>query len=183
MNGRRWLFPLCLFFSGSLHGLLYWSLAGSRGEDFATPDHSITIQVEQPNSTRGSRAAPRSSPPKETPASPAATTPSPAADNPTTEIGAPQETAGTALGIRPHYPKLSRMMGEEGTVTIEASPSGATVVESSGFGRLDEAALAAVTHALEEKILTASAPPARIKFRFALTKTDAEGAAVQEETH
>lgn len=60
--------------------------------------------------------------------------------------GAP---ADMALTIQPRYPRASRALGEEGTVLIQAriSPEGGVsdvqLVKSSGYRRLDEAALEA----------------------------------------
>jgi protein TonB len=54
-----------------------------------------------------------------------------------------------ALTIRPHYPRASRAMGEEGAVTLHARffPDGRAsevrLVKSSGYRRLDESAIEA----------------------------------------
>ena len=56
---------------------------------------------------------------------------------------------GVGLSIHPRYPRASRALGEEGAVALEIriSPDGrisdVRVVRSSGFRRLDEAAIAA----------------------------------------
>jgi protein TonB len=50
----------------------------------------------------------------------------------------------------PHYPAISRALGEEGKVSLrvlvlpDGSAGGVTVLQSSGFPRLDRAARAAV---------------------------------------
>lgn len=80
--------------------------------------------------------------------------------------------------VHPHYPLGSRLRGEEGTVRIEAvvGRSGRalrfTVIESSGFPALDEAALDAVKRARFGS--AGGLPPAKetkttLKFRFDLT--------------
>lgn len=95
--------------------------------------------------------------PKEAPTDPAepaevASAPAPEVDGSLLEKGvsSPAELAGSC---RPEYPRLSRRLGEEGTVTLEAEigPDGSArqirVVRSSGYKRLDRSALKAMEHA------------------------------------
>jgi protein TonB len=64
--------------------------------------------------------------------------------------GAPAQDLKTANRVDPTYPSASRRAGEEGTVRVKVlvdqkgRPSQVEVAKSSGFARLDEAALEAV---------------------------------------
>jgi protein TonB len=64
--------------------------------------------------------------------------------------GAPAQDLKTANRVDPTYPPASRRAGEQGTVRLKVlvdtngRPSNVTVSQSSGFPRLDEAAIQAV---------------------------------------
>ena len=64
------------------------------------------------------------------------------------EASASGPVSDSAIVIRPRYPRRSRLLGEEGEVRVRAVVSSAgvaaSVLRSSGFERLDEAALEAV---------------------------------------
>jgi TonB family protein len=73
--------------------------------------------------------------------------------------------SASALGIDVIYPRLSRVLREEGTVLIELNPEGpgSRLIKSSGHQRLDAAALAAL------KSFKPTASQARIvEFEFKL---------------
>lgn len=76
----------------------------------------------------------------------------------------------TDSGLRVPYPRLSRLMGEEGRTLIEiGSNRTARISLSSGFARLDEAALESVRSALEDGRLALAERPRSIEFIFKLT--------------
>jgi protein TonB len=86
------------------------------------------------------------------PVVPPADNPMPASSNAsaaTAANGAPQELK-TSQRVEPAYPATSRRQGEEGTVRVKVlvdergRPQEVAVAQSSGFARLDEAALQAV---------------------------------------
>jgi|GEM_PF-5234732 len=93
-------------------------------------------------------------PPRSNFLSPSPTAPKPA-PKPVTEL-APEPVALTsaALGIKVIYPRLSRILIEEGVVNISVSTNSfgkikkLTVLSSSGYPRLDKSATEALTHAL-----------------------------------
>lgn len=70
--------------------------------------------------------------------------------NPTQAISQPQFEAAYLNNPRPSYPSMSRRLGEEGRVEVEVQvqpdglPSRVTLKRSSGFPRLDDAALEAI---------------------------------------
>jgi periplasmic protein TonB len=79
--------------------------------------------------------------------------PMPASDNAiaaTAASGAPAQDLKTSQRVEPSYPPTSRRLGEEGTVKLRilVDPSGRSkqveVATSSGFPRLDQAAMEAV---------------------------------------
>lgn len=96
-------------------------------------------------------AAAESAPPAPTaPAAPATAT-APAIGRPTMEISAPRNVAHLDCNIaKPDYPALSRRRGETGTayvrfvVGLTGNLENIELKKSSGFDRLDDAALAAV---------------------------------------
>jgi protein TonB len=84
---------------------------------------------------------------------PPAENPMPASDNAvaaTAVSGAPAQDLKTSQRVEPSYPPTSRRLGEEGTVKLRilVDPSGRSkqvqVATSSGFPRLDQAAMEAV---------------------------------------
>ena len=76
-------------------------------------------------------------------------------------------TAG-GLGIAVTYPRLSRLLREEGRVVVGLHAGGAvSVATSSGHERLDRAALAAADSALKSGRISAEAAP-QIAFVFRL---------------
>jgi protein TonB len=84
---------------------------------------------------------------------PPAENPMPASDNTiaaTAATGAPAQDLKTSQRVEPSYPPTSRRLGEEGTVKLRilVDPSGRSkqveVATSSGFPRLDQAAMEAV---------------------------------------
>lgn len=162
-----------LLLSLGFHAAIFPWLFG----DFAPEDGTVTIEIA--NSPPPLKRAPKIQSPREkkpttdTTASTAKEIQADAVAVPTigavSEDSGTTETSGADLGIRPHYPKVSRMLGEVGSVTIEAHGQNATTVVSSGFGRLDEAALKAVVYALQEGTLSEPAAPLRITFYFKLT--------------
>jgi protein TonB len=91
-------------------------------------------------------AAPASAPPA--PAAPAAAPAPPTAGPPPVEP--PRFDAAYLSNPKPAYPPMSRRMGEEGRVSLlvmvepDGSPSKVEIHVSSGFPRLDQAALEAV---------------------------------------
>ena len=91
----------------------------------------------------------------------------------TSDLDAPMNA--TLLAINLVYPKLSRAFGEEGRVVVgvrvnDSQSPVADLETSSGFTRLDEAALQAVRAKLASDYRLAAAPPRRIAFRFTLTR-------------
>lgn len=86
--------------------------------------------------------------------------------------GGSRVDAGTAeagaLGVSAWYPRLSRLLREEGRVLLEIGADRTPrVLESSGFERLDRAASAALARALAEGTVDAERAP-RIAFIFSL---------------
>ncbi len=127
-------------------------------------------QPEAPEPSRKSQARPKEKPaqrqlvaeaPVRAPAEPVAERPPPAVPAAEPQPAEPPRPAGpVALGMElsltcsertpPAYPATSRRLGEEGQVVLrveldeQGSVSAARIVGSSGYARLDEAALAAV---------------------------------------
>ncbi|HUP57475.1 MAG TPA: TonB family protein [Bdellovibrionota bacterium] len=74
---------------------------------------------------------------------------------PTSDVRAAASASGPSsaspIAIRPQYPRRSRLLGEEGEVWIRIDVSAgavsASILRSSGYRRLDEAALAAAREA------------------------------------
>ena len=111
------------------------------------PDPSSMRSVE-PKEARPEMRTPELKDPEKAPeTSPAAAPASPAAAPRQARVEAPPKPRKT---IRPEYPKGARQRGEQGDVTLEirvnaeGGVDGASVVRSSGFSDLDEAALKAV---------------------------------------
>lgn len=84
---------------------------------------------------------------------PPAENPLPASENAiaaTAATGAPAQNLKTSTRVEPAYPPTSRRLGEEGTVKLRilVDPSGrpqqVEIANSSGFARLDQAAMEAV---------------------------------------
>ena len=69
------------------------------------------------------------------------------------------EVLGTDLGIEARYPRLSRVLGEQGKITVEFSahsnsqPETLKVLSSSGYSRLDQSAMDATRDALLKGLL------------------------------
>lgn len=105
----------------------------------APADSKTAISREQPAPTPA---------PAETPS----TAPASGADkpNPTNAVSQPQFDAAYLNNPRPAYPAMSRRLGEEGRVEVEVlvqadgTPSKVSLKRSSGYSRLDEAALEAI---------------------------------------
>jgi len=100
-----------------------------------------------PASERAVQAAPETA--KPTP--PAPTTP-PAVAKPEPQSSPPVAVASTAVNKAPLYPKLSRKLKEQGTVYLNVlvlkngKVGDLNLQQSSGFSRLDQAAINAVRH-------------------------------------
>ena len=90
--------------------------------------------------------------PTPAPAETQSTAPASGADkpNPTQAVSQPQFEAAYLNNPRPAYPAMSRRLGEEGRVEVEVQvqadglPSKVSLRRSSGYPRLDEAALEAI---------------------------------------
>ena len=88
------------------------------------------------------------------PIAPPTDTPIPASDNAiaasTATTGAVAQELKTSQRVEPTYPPTSRRQGEEGTVRLKVlvdergRPRDVQVAQSSGFARLDDAAMTAV---------------------------------------
>ena len=91
--------------------------------------------------------------PVEKPSLPAPSTPHPAPSTPQPRQARVDAPPRPKRAIRPDYPKGSRQRGEQGDVVVEMRVNAegivdkATVITSSGFAELDEAALRAVRSA------------------------------------
>jgi TonB family protein len=87
------------------------------------------------------------------------------------------DVLGEDLGVHPRYPRLSRILGEVGTVKIifpklNSEPQQVRVAQSSGYARLDNAALEASRKALAEGLFATHAwagDTIRVTFVFRLT--------------
>lgn len=78
---------------------------------------------------------------------------------------------GSALGIQVEYPRLSRILNEQGEVIVEVSPNQpAQISSSSGHVRLDEAALVATRDAAQSGRLTLGKEALKIRYVFRLTE-------------
>jgi protein TonB len=108
-------------------------------------------QAAAPSATAPA-AAPSAPPAPAAPAAPAPTAAAaPAIGRPTMEISAPKNVTHLDCNIaKPDYPMLSRRRGEAGTayvrfvVGLNGNLEDIALKKSSGFDRLDDAALAAV---------------------------------------
>jgi len=78
---------------------------------------------------------------------------------------------GAAFGIRVEYPRLSRLMNEQGDVVVEISDlKSLRIFSSSGFSRLDDAALAASRDAVQDGLVNSVAKfPLKLRYVFKLT--------------
>lgn len=113
----------------------------------------VETTSDQPRFEASTQASP---PPMEAPA--AASTPvataAPAASKPVVEEKEEPPKFGVAYlnNPAPEYPRMSRRLGEQGKVmlnvlvSVTGSPETVEILKSSGFERLDEAALNAVKH-------------------------------------
>lgn len=105
----------------------------------------------------------------------AALSSSPSAFDPVEATSSSQLSAapvlGSSLGIQVEYPRLSRVLNEQGEVVVEVSDGKAVkVFSSSGHARLDEAAMRATRGALEDGVVSSENPlPLRIRYMFSLT--------------
>lgn len=126
------------------HGLVGWFLLQS-GES-SPPDAIVIGTRESIKESENAVALPKKKKVSRAESSPAAVAP--------TGTGNEGEIFGEDLGIVAQYPRLSRLLGESGRVQIGLSRDGdgkwgnAEVRRSSGFSRLDEAALSATRAAL-----------------------------------
>ncbi len=106
-----------------------------------------------------------------TPVRPPAPTPAPPPHEPVSVL--PHIDA--AASRQPEYPPVSRRMGEQGTVILDVlvDPSGratdAKVVQSSGFPRLDEAALTGFVESYRFAPGTLDGKPAPMRYTFKFT--------------
>ncbi|MCX7978895.1 MAG: TonB family protein [Bdellovibrionaceae bacterium] len=90
----------------------------------------------------------------------------------------PTVVFGHDLGISVQYPRISRLLGEEGEVKVEVHRSRdqveARVLSSSGYPLLDEAALAAIKSAINlgllKHLLTIHEEQVQISFIFKLRR-------------
>jgi TonB family protein len=86
--------------------------------------------------------------------------------------GEPVAILGSSLGIQVEYPRLSRLLGEQGSVVVEVAQdqNAPHVFSSSGFPRLDQAAVEATKKAKQSGMLAAEKQdPLRLRFVFQLT--------------
>lgn len=100
------------------------------------------------------------------------------ATRPTIALATPQEISNLHCSIaQPPYPALSRRRNETGSVTVKfvvgltGQPEAVELKSSSGYSRLDEAALAAVRDSTCRPFLENGAPtrvPTSVPFVFAL---------------
>ena len=92
--------------------------------------------------------------------------------SPTPDSAPASALSSSDIGIMPVYPRLSRILGEEGRVTLridlhtDGSFRAAQVEESSGFPRIDQAAVSAVRDLRLDK--KTSDGPVRVTFIFKL---------------
>lgn len=86
------------------------------------------------------------------------------------DVGVGKEEIGQEIQIEVEYPKISRRLGEEGRVTLSFSVSDdgeikdVKVIHSSGFSRLDEAAI----QALSKHIFSGPVNPTEVTIHFKL---------------
>ena len=73
---------------------------------------------------------------------------------------------GSDLGIHAQYPRLSRVMGEQGTVEINVQDEEVSVLQSSGFARLDSSAMKATTDAIKNGLLAENLRSGNLQIRF-----------------
>ncbi len=120
-----------------------------------TPEAPLPVAIKDaapaPNAPVGTTApqpapAPMAAPVAAAPVAPAA----PAAPPAPPSVQLPSSDADYLQNPRPPYPPISRRMNEQGKTTVrvligaDGQPQRAEIAKSSGFGRLDDAALATV---------------------------------------
>jgi len=120
-----------------------------------TPEAPLPVAIKDaapaPNAPMGTTApqpapAPIAAPVAVAPAAPAAPPAPPAPPS----VQLPSSDADYLQNPRPPYPPISRRMNEQGKTTVrvligaDGQPQRAEIAKSSGFGRLDDAALATV---------------------------------------
>lgn len=152
-----------------IHILIIYGLAASMGvveiPKFAAPIEAVFIpeqtqeqpEPQQPVKPEIDQVMPTEQPMPEIqfdePIVPPAETAVPASENAiaaTTATGAVAQDLKTSNRVEPAYPSASRRAGEEGTVRLKVlvdekgRPRDVTVASSSGFARLDQAAMEAV---------------------------------------
>lgn len=151
-----------------IHVLIIYGLATSMGivkiPKFAEPIEAVFIpeqteaqpELPKPVKPEIDQVMPTEQPMPELqfdePIVPPAETAVPASDNAiaATEAGAVAQDLKTSNRVEPTYPSASRRAGEEGTVRLKVlvdekgRPRDVTVASSSGFARLDQAAMEAV---------------------------------------
>ena len=123
-----------------------------------TPEAPLPVAIKDaapaPNAPVGTTApqpapAPMAAPVAVAPAATAATA-STAAPPAPPSVQLPSSDADYLQNPRPPYPSISRRMNEQGKTTVrvligaDGQPQRAEIAKSSGFGRLDDAALATV---------------------------------------
>lgn len=110
---------------------------------------AVADPTPAPNAPVGTIADNEPTPPAPTPAAPSAPAAPPAPAGPPTVV-LPSSNAAYLSNPRPVYPPISRRHGEQGKVLLrvfvgeDGLPREVQIKESSGFRRLDDAALAAV---------------------------------------
>jgi protein TonB len=108
---------------------------------------AIADPTPAPNAPTGTPAAPVALPPIAAPVAEAAAPPAPPAPP---RVDLPSSDADYLQNPKPAYPPLSKRLGEQGKVVLrvligaDGTPQQAELRQSSGYARLDQAALATV---------------------------------------
>lgn len=155
-------------------------------DDLSLPEPVAEPETSEPNAPEPTTVEPESTEPTAEPVTDQATehateqapeqatepTPTP----PTSSSPSPRGVQSDAEKIdvpAPHYPQRSKRLGEEGDVLVEATATvdgratDVVVIESSGFERLDKAALEAMGKAKLRPAMRGSTPiESRVKHRF-----------------
>lgn len=111
---------------------------------------AIADPAPSPNAPAGSLAPSPPSPPAPAAAGPAAASAAPAAPPAPAAVQLPSSNADYLQNPKPAYPALSKRLGEQGKAILrvligaDGQPQKAELKQSSGFDRLDQAALTTV---------------------------------------